>query len=82
MIKLEACQKDKYPSLLVTDRSDVIYKNYLDFCENLPAENREQIIMTSILPCLKELVSDSNTHVKSALASVIMGLSTVLGKDK
>lgn len=31
--------------------------------------------------CLQELVSDTNQHVKSALASVIMGLSTILGKD-
>ena len=30
---------------------------------------------------LKELVSDSNQHVKSALASVIMGLSPILGKE-
>ncbi|XP_057244849.1 serine/threonine-protein phosphatase 2A 65 kDa regulatory subunit A alpha isoform-like, partial [Malurus melanocephalus] len=29
----------------------------------------------------KELVSDANQHVKSALASVIMGLSPILGKD-
>lgn len=29
----------------------------------------------------QELVSDTNQHVKSALASVIMGLSTILGKD-
>ncbi|PIO22739.1 hypothetical protein AB205_0008830, partial [Aquarana catesbeiana] len=28
-----------------------------------------------------ELVSDANQHVKSALASVIMGLSPILGKD-
>ncbi|KAK7808596.1 hypothetical protein U0070_015956 [Myodes glareolus] len=34
-----------------------------------------------ILPCIKELVSDANQHVKSALASVIMGLSPILGKD-
>lgn len=26
-------------------------------------------------------MSDTNQHVKSALASVIMGLSTILGKD-
>lgn len=26
-------------------------------------------------------MSDTNQHVKSALASVIMGLSTVLGKE-
>ena len=38
----------------------------------------------SCLPCPvshQELVSDTNQHVKSALASVIMGLSTILGKD-
>lgn len=36
----------------------------------------------SLLPSLlKELVSDANQHVKSALASVIMGLSPILGKD-
>uniref|UniRef100_A0A672SFB6 Serine/threonine-protein phosphatase 2A 65 kDa regulatory subunit A beta isoform-like n=1 Tax=Sinocyclocheilus grahami TaxID=75366 RepID=A0A672SFB6_SINGR len=51
------------------------------FCENLLEDSRETIIMTHILPCVKELVSDTNQHVKSALASVIMGLSTILGKD-
>lgn len=34
-----------------------------------------------LCPFLQELVSDTNQHVKSALASVIMGLSTILGKD-
>ncbi len=38
--------------------------------------------MTVILPAVKELVNDANQHVKSALASVIMGLAPVLGKDK
>uniref|UniRef100_A0A8C9SUB7 Protein phosphatase 2, regulatory subunit A, beta b n=1 Tax=Scleropages formosus TaxID=113540 RepID=A0A8C9SUB7_SCLFO len=52
-----------------------------EFCENLPEDSRETIIMSHILPCVKELVSDTNQHVKSALASVIMGLSTILGKD-
>lgn len=33
------------------------------------------------LPPPQELVSDANQHVKSALASVIMGLSPILGKD-
>lgn len=33
------------------------------------------------MSCLQELVSDTNQHVKSALASVIMGLSTILGKE-
>jgi len=54
----------------------------IDFCQNLPADSREQIVMTYILPCLKELVTDANSHVKSALASVIMGLASAVGKDK
>ncbi|CAB1348505.1 unnamed protein product [Coregonus sp. 'balchen'] len=56
-------------------------KKVKEFCENLPEDSRETIIMTHILPCVKELVSDTSQHVKSALASVIMGLSTILGKD-
>ena len=53
-----------------------------DFCNNLPTDTREQLIMSQILPCVKDLVGDMNQHVKSALASVIMGLSPILGKDK
>lgn len=53
-----------------------------DFCQNLAPDCREQIIMTYILPSVKELVSDANQHVKSALASVIMGISPILGKEK
>uniref|UniRef100_A0A4W5QPJ8 Protein phosphatase 2 scaffold subunit Abeta n=1 Tax=Hucho hucho TaxID=62062 RepID=A0A4W5QPJ8_9TELE len=56
-------------------------KKVKEFCENLPEDSRETIIMTHILSCVKELVSDTSQHVKSALASVIMGLSTILGKD-
>ncbi len=53
-----------------------------DFCNSLPTDTREQIIMSQILPCVKEMVGDMNQHVKSALASVIMGLAPILGKDK
>lgn len=53
-----------------------------DFCENLPVDIREDIIMNQIFPAVKELVMDTNQHVKAALASVIMGLSPLLGKDK
>lgn len=53
-----------------------------DFCQNLPPDAQESIIMNNILPCVKDLVQDSNQHVKSALASVIMGLSPILGKAK
>lgn len=52
-----------------------------EFCLNLDKTAQEQIIMTSILPCVKELVADSNQHVKSALASVIMRLSPILGRN-
>ena len=51
-----------------------------DFCLNLDKGVQEQVIMTQLLPCVKELVTDANQHVKSALASVIMGLSPILGK--
>lgn len=51
-----------------------------DFCQNLDKTHQESIIMTNILPCIKELVADPNQHVKSALASVIMGLSPILGR--
>lgn len=53
-----------------------------EFCQSLDPGVQEQVIMTSILPCVKELVADPNQHVKSALASVIMGLSPILGKNK
>lgn len=53
-----------------------------DFSTSLPTDSREQIIMSQILPCVKDMVGDMNQHVKSALASVIMGLAPLLGKDK
>ncbi len=53
-----------------------------EFCQSLDPKVQETVIMNNILPCVKELVCDANQHVKSALASVIMGLSPILGKDK
>lgn len=53
-----------------------------DFCQALDSSVQEQVIMNNILPCVKEMVGDGNQHVKSALASVIMGLSPILGKNK
>ncbi|KOB66402.1 Protein phosphatase 2 regulatory subunit A alpha isoform [Operophtera brumata] len=52
-----------------------------DFCMNLDKAHQEHIIMTMILPQIKELVCDANQHVKSALASVIMGLSPIVGRQ-
>ena len=51
-----------------------------DFCQALPVDSREGLIMSQLLPCVKDLVADPNQHVKSALASVIMGLSPIVGK--
>ena len=51
-----------------------------DFCQNLDKSVQETVIMTNILPCVQDLVVDANQHVKSALASVIMGLSTELSR--
>lgn len=53
-----------------------------DFSTSLSTDTREQVIMAQILPCVKDMVGDMNQHVKSALASVIMGLAPLLGKDK
>lgn len=64
------------------NRSKTFFFFFPDFCQNLPTDIQEQVIMNNILPCIKELVADANQHVKSALASVIMGLSPILGKQK
>ncbi len=53
-----------------------------EFCETLGEEYRSEAILAQIMPCIQSLASDANQHVKSALASVIMGLSPLLGKDK
>lgn len=31
----------------------MVFSSLLEFCENLPEDSREQIIMTHILPCVK-----------------------------
>uniref|UniRef100_A0A8C2QGG7 Phosphatase PP2A regulatory subunit A/Splicing factor 3B subunit 1-like HEAT repeat domain-containing protein n=1 Tax=Cricetulus griseus TaxID=10029 RepID=A0A8C2QGG7_CRIGR len=51
-----------------------------EFCENLSADCCKNVIMTQILPCIKEPIRCQPTF-KSALASVIMGLSPIQGKD-
>ena len=49
------------------------------FCEHLGEDYRTDAILTQIMPCIQQL---ANPHVKSALASVINGLSPIIGKDK
>ena len=39
-----------------------------------------EVVMTHLMPCIRELTNDSVQHVRAALASVIMGMSTHVGK--
>ena len=45
------------------------------------AGSPDSVVVTTILPCLRDLVADPNQHVKSAVASVIMGLAPIIGRD-
>jgi serine/threonine-protein phosphatase 2A regulatory subunit A len=49
---------------------------------NLPDDVRVATTLSLILPCVKDLVSDPNQQVRASLASNIMGLAPVLGKQK
>lgn len=57
-------------------------KNSVAFSEALSEDFRVDAILTQLLPCIQQLVNDANQHVKSALASVIMGLSPLVGKER
>jgi len=47
------------------------------FCERISVA----LALSQILPCVRDLANDSSQHVRAALASVIMGLAPVLGKE-
>lgn len=53
----------------------------LAFCAALPPVGRDKAILQHVLPVIKDLVSDPNQHVKTALASTVMGLAPILGCD-
>ncbi|KAK4468262.1 hypothetical protein MN116_008416 [Schistosoma mekongi] len=42
--------------------------------------SKNDIIMLQLLPAVKSLTTESNTHVKSALAGAILGLAPLVGK--
>lgn len=50
--------------------------------ESWANEDRQVIISTNIMPHVSELVVDASQHVRAAIASVIMTVCPVLGKDK
>ncbi|KAH8258950.1 hypothetical protein KR038_011071 [Drosophila bunnanda] len=51
----------------------------LNFCAHLHKDDQVEIIIESFLPCIRDLILDPNPHIKSTLATVIMGLSPFLG---
>lgn len=60
---------------------DVAASKLTAFAGALPEAGRQAAIIDKILPVVKPLTSDANTHVKIALASVIMGLAPLLGQE-
>ncbi|KAM3171941.1 hypothetical protein ACTXT7_015574, partial [Hymenolepis weldensis] len=46
-----------------------------------PPDARESIIMKALLPIIREMVTEQNMQVKTALAGVIMALAPLLGKE-
>lgn len=40
-----------------------------------------EIILAKLLPCVKDLATDSSQHVRASLAQQISGLAPLLGKD-
>lgn len=41
----------------------------------------QSVVIEKILPCIKELVIDTNQHVRAAVATNISGFAPILGKD-
>ena len=60
----------------------ILFYFILEFCENMQEEYWTEAILSHLMPCIQSLATDANQHVKSALASVIMGLSPIVGKEK
>lgn len=49
----------------------------LGFAQNID----KQTILLHILPCVKDLVTDTSQHVRASLATQISGLAPILGKE-
>lgn len=41
----------------------------------------KEVILTRIVPCVRDLSQDTSQHVRAALATQITGLAPLLGKD-
>eukprot|EP00051_Salpingoeca_urceolata_P032369 m.15421 g.15421 ORF g.15421 m.15421 type:complete len:584 (-) comp5015_c0_seq1:413-2164(-) len=53
-----------------------------EVCQNFSPSERQVIITTNILPHASELVADQSQHVRVAVASVLMSLAPILGKQR
>ena len=42
----------------------------------------QETILHDIIPCIKELVTDTSQHARSSLASHLSGLSPLIGKEQ
>ncbi|ODM88771.1 Serine/threonine-protein phosphatase 2A 65 kDa regulatory subunit A alpha isoform [Orchesella cincta] len=74
-----------FKSLLEDSNSDVrgaAVKKLLKFCQSVDPSEKATIIIKTIVPCVKKLVVDASEGVRSALATVIVGLCPILGKEK
>jgi serine/threonine-protein phosphatase 2A regulatory subunit A len=56
-------------------------RRLLVFSQALPEATRANAIVEALIVKIQERVVDTNEHVRSALAGVIMGLSAILGKS-
>jgi len=72
-----------YTALLGDSEAEVrtaACRRLLVFCQTLPVDVRAAAIIEALIAQIQERVVDTNEHVRSALAGVIMGLSAILGK--
>ncbi|XP_018652645.1 putative serine/threonine protein phosphatase 2a regulatory subunit A [Schistosoma mansoni] len=60
---------------------DEKFESVNDLNDNNSLGSKDDIIMLQLLPAIKSLTNESNTHVKSSLASAILGLAPLIGKN-
>eukprot|EP00043_Microstomoeca_roanoka_P007351 m.70801 g.70801 ORF g.70801 m.70801 type:complete len:597 (+) comp13790_c1_seq1:109-1899(+) len=52
-----------------------------DFCQELDSETRVDTIVQWLIPCINQIAQDENEHARASLANVVMGLSSVVGRE-
>ncbi|CAH8600171.1 unnamed protein product [Heterobilharzia americana] len=69
----------------LNDSTNLSVETKMEIDEKLESDNNavafdDDIIMLQLLPAVKSLTTETNTHVKSALAGAILGLAPLVGK--